>query len=139
MTEQRVIPKENGIVWLEDPEGFVYVRERVIDSPFRATRPRKVGSNERMVGYSTLAPEAKRREGSMRYYGGFERRAFTVAPWDPYPGCPIEAVDPTSVRPGEPSTPMGHDFARFTERMHLVVAERWEPSTRDRTGGGADD
>jgi len=98
------VEHEDGIVWLEPPERFPYVRQEVVTA---GTRRRPVpwrGRAGRVVGYATLAPDAP----NTGYPGMFRRRVFWVREYDrseqpdgPYrTGAPAEAVDPLTVRPG---------------------------------------
>ena len=95
---------EVRIVWLRPPETLPrYVRE-VLDewANFRARRWRFGRGN--VVAYAELAAAAP----SDRY-GRFSRRVFHLAGHDPYEGlgCPVEAVDPLTVRPGVPGLQNG--------------------------------
>ncbi len=98
---------EDGIVWLEDPERFDYVRESRTYCGTRHRRPPKHALDAgRMVGYSTLAPNTRALAGAP---GCFERRVFWVKHYDRSEdpdgvyrtGVPAEGVDPRTVRPNE--------------------------------------
>jgi hypothetical protein len=87
---------ETRIVWLRPLEALPrYVREAA------HVIPRRVGISRRrhqgVVGYAELSLAAP-----AVLPGTFRRRVFTLAPHDPYVGggCPCEAVDPRTVRPG---------------------------------------
>lgn len=91
------LANEARITWLVPLEQLPrYVRESIRAVAFRARRPGHRTVPQRMVGYSELKPDAR---GSC---GMFERRIFWLADHDPYDGggCPCEAVDPLTVRPG---------------------------------------
>jgi len=97
---------EVGIVWLDSPDMFEYVRASVVDLPRRQECPAKWRvPGYRMVGYSVLDKDAPSEDGLP---GMFLRRVFWLAEHDrPYEplgcyrtGCPAEAVDPFTVRPG---------------------------------------
>lgn len=99
MSDPRALRWETGIVWLESPENFRYVREGTLFVCSRARRPRS-GVPTRLVAYSVLSPKAP-----SDHPGEFLRRVWWVASHDPYEGRghPIEAVDPLRIRPGKPS------------------------------------
>src|SRR4051812_47022030 len=63
--------RETGIVWLEDPGRFRYVRQIHVPSPSRIRRPPWAGAG-RMVGYATLGP------GAAGVNRRFSRRVFYV-------------------------------------------------------------
>ena len=89
---------EVEITWLRPVETLPrYIRERLDTFASFRRRPWRHGYDG-VVGYSVLGPQA-RSEG-----GGFARRVFWLADHDPYDGggCPCEAVDPLTIRPGEP-------------------------------------
>ena len=99
---------EDQIVWLVPVESLPrYVRETLQDyAPFRVRRFR-MDYPGRMVGYSTLRPDAP------SICGQFHRRVFWLKPYDagerdaatgPYHrfSTPYEGVDPLTVAPGQP-------------------------------------
>ena len=96
--EPRALRWETGIVWLESPETFSYVRESAYLLPSRSRQPGQHRVPYRMVAYATLSADAKSDLPSM-----FLRRVWWVATHDPYKGggCPAEAVDPCRICPGE--------------------------------------
>lgn len=95
---QAMLRDEEEIVWLEDVSAQPYVRESVAG---RLQRRGKIRCwRGRCVGYANL-----RRDMPLPRIKGFARRYWWLAPEDPYDGggYPIEAVDPRSVRIGQPS------------------------------------
>jgi Family of unknown function (DUF6009) len=100
---------EIQIVWEENPEDFDYVREIVDTYPHRR-RIKKWRGVGRRVGYSVVAPDAPNERGCLGGWLGFYRREFYLMPHDRAEdptgvyetGCPIEGVDPLTVRPGIP-------------------------------------
>lgn len=111
--------REAEVVWLESPETFPYVREQLVKHPHRKTRPGKERySDQRIVAYSTAAPDAKAEEPDPLTSGKFYRRVWYVMKWDPYDpwdpklGGPMEAVDPETVRSNKPSLRPGHDLRK---------------------------
>lgn len=96
-----VLDNEEAIVWLEDPTSYRYVREWIIRTTYRQRRPFRKDCPGRMLGYATLkksCPPAGRAR--------FQRRCWFLYSHDPYPGeygHPAEAVDPLSIRVGQPS------------------------------------
>jgi hypothetical protein len=106
---QALLKHEVEIVWEEDPDDFDYVRERLDTYPNRR-RIKKWRGAGRRVGYSVVALDAPSERG---LWGplGFYRREFFVLDHDRDSepggcygsvGCPIEGVDPRTVRPGVP-------------------------------------
>lgn len=103
MQPDQQVAHEEEIVWLEDVAHLPYVREFIDHfTHFRCRRPAWHGAG-RMVGYSTLRADA-----TSSYSGFFKRRIFWLNTHDypnpgPYSrdGCPCEAVDPQTVKPGE--------------------------------------
>lgn len=85
---------EQEIVWLEDRNAYPYLREMEYTFPTRSCKPKV----NRLVAYAVLAPGTQRHSQA-----GFLRRYWYVLPHDPYPGGPIEGVDPASVFPGVPT------------------------------------
>jgi len=127
---------ESGIVWLDDPAKYPYVRETTIYAPFRSRMPSRKRMQGRPVAIAGLNKEAR-----AVYPGMFLRRYWYVAPHDPYYGGPIEAVDPYTVCAGVKSihpkdrdewTVIGylqwHKHARSIDEN----AGRYEPSYRKR-------
>jgi hypothetical protein len=104
--ERERLKHEVEIVWEEDPSNFDYVREWVDTYPNRR-RIKKWTMDGRRVGYSVVAPDAPSGRDGHR---GFYRREFFLKKHDrdSDPGgcyevsCPIEGVDPRTVRPGVP-------------------------------------
>lgn len=114
---------EAEIIWLEEPDTFVYVREALIVAPSPTRKPGKPPhSRKRVVAYSTLergtpsAPDSLTWNGRLSDRKTYYRRVWYVMPWDPYEpwnpklGGPMEAVDPESIRPNETSSRPGHDL-----------------------------
>jgi len=98
----QAVQYEDGIVWLEDPEGFYYVRETIELMHFRRRQPPWRGRDGRLVGYSVLTLTAP-----STFPGMFLRRLFWLKDYDRDSGDPIysrgapcEAVDPRHVKPG---------------------------------------
>jgi hypothetical protein len=85
---------EERIVWV-DKTPHPYVRETKIRSRSRDEPPRKEQVPGKLVAYATLSEDAK-----WDYYGDFARRVWYVLDRAPNPGGPIEAKDPSSIRPG---------------------------------------
>ncbi|MFF0435605.1 DUF6009 family protein [Streptomyces sp. NPDC004327] len=93
---------ETGIVWLEDITRLDYVRQSLDRLPTRTGKPayRRDG---RMVGYATLATDAK----ASRASGTFRRRVFWLLPHDRdtepdglyASSAPAEAIDPATLQP----------------------------------------
>lgn len=120
--------RETKIVFIEPPERYPYLREEIIRTPSRDTKPRVARySEKRIVAYSVLAPDAVREGFGERWDGEadppsnrlgeyFVRRVFYRMPWDPYEpfrvelGGPMEAVDPQTIQPNVPSLRPGHDL-----------------------------
>lgn len=90
---------EAEIVWVAGgPDDYPYVREVAYDLYTRTRTPRRDICGGRLVAYATLRPTA-----TPSYPGMFLRRLWWLAPHDPYPAGPVEAVDPRSLAPGQPS------------------------------------
>jgi hypothetical protein len=93
---------ESGVVWLENPATFDYVRQALDKTPRRAGKPR-YARDGRMVGYAELSPDAEANPDS----GLFQRRTFFLLPHDRpndpeglyQTGAPGEAVDPSTIEP----------------------------------------
>jgi hypothetical protein len=85
---------EERIVWV-DKGPYPYVRETEILLRSRARPPRRGQVPGKVVTYATLSRDAR-----SQHPGMFLRRVWYVLDRDPYPGGPIEARDPSSVRPG---------------------------------------
>ncbi len=100
-----MIANEEEIVWLEDIGRLPYVRE--IEYAYANTRkqPIRWTGSGRVVGYSTLRPDARSQTP-----GYFVRRIFLIQPHDRSEnpdgvyatGCPVEGVDPLTVHPDIP-------------------------------------
>ncbi|MFD7616062.1 DUF6009 family protein [Streptomyces sp. NPDC059802] len=96
---------ETDIVWLLPIDTLDYVRESLDITKRRSGKPPYHGHG-RLVGYANLHPSTRATRDSGRY----DRRIFWLLPTDrsedqdsPYTvGAPLEAVDPRTVRPGEP-------------------------------------
>ncbi|MEU8892972.1 DUF6009 family protein [Streptomyces sp. NPDC048442] len=109
---------EVEIVWLEEPD-HDYVRQALDKQPKRRGQPR-YARDGRLIGYANLSPDAQASYDS----GLFTRRTFFLLPHDrshaPHGdyevGAPLEAVDPSTVRPGEPGrkTPRSQNSAAIT-------------------------
>jgi hypothetical protein len=97
---------EEEIIWLIDPSGLDYVRQFLnCYACRRDTKPRRGDyPGQGLVGYAILKPEAKAKGGL------YKRRYFWLNSNDRYykpqgvykHGCPSEAVDPRTIKPGEP-------------------------------------
>lgn len=99
-------PLENGIVWVEDPRQFDYVREANSHASSRHVFPAKKWAEKgrRVIAYATLHPAAPIWSNVTRT---FERRFWYIDPFDrngPTParayetrGFPSEAVDPLTI------------------------------------------
>jgi hypothetical protein len=93
---------EKEIVWLEDISKLPYVREFEFISGSRTRPPRKKHGEARLVGYATLDKSARSSNGV------FVRRMFLLKTYDRdsdpestyKTGCPVEGVDPMTVKPG---------------------------------------
>lgn len=92
---------EDGIVWLEDPAQFPFVRCRIVNS---LSRYRKMSTRTagKVIGYSTVGQQPK--ATGQRY----QRRIFYLTPEDLEPLCiyrqtshlPLEGIRPLSIRAG---------------------------------------
>ena len=97
--------QELDITWLRDPLQFHYLREEGRDMNSRARGPGKsrplTRSPNILVGYVKLKPTAK--AGSP---GRFHRRYWWLMERDlsDFSGWKCEAVDPRSIRVGQPSS-----------------------------------
>ncbi|MFF1594100.1 DUF6009 family protein [Streptomyces sp. NPDC058286] len=97
------IRHESDLVWLEDITELDYVRQSLDRLPTRRGKP-AYHRDGRMVGYATLAPQAK----ASRSSGTFRRRVFWLLPHDRdtqpeglyETGAPAEAVDPRTLGAG---------------------------------------
>ncbi|MFE6904708.1 DUF6009 family protein [Streptomyces sp. NPDC057717] len=97
------IRHESDLVWLEDITELDYVRQSLDRLPTRRGKP-AYHRDGRMVGYATLAPQAK----ASRSSGTFRRRVFWLLPHDRdtqpqglyETGAPAEAVDPRTLAAG---------------------------------------
>lgn len=95
------IKSETGIVWLQDPKDFRFVRVAPFNSYFFNRPPKKLPAHETLVGYTT----GGERELEDDPYPYKVRRLFYVmnSDFDNYvDGCPMEAVDPLTLAPNEP-------------------------------------
>lgn len=111
---------ENQIVWLDaEARSLPYVRENLVYCGTRQGTPAGFSSKdaldrgERLVAFSTLAPEAPRFNEC-----GFLRRVFTLRPQDTdakrvraRTQAPCGAVDPKTLAPGRQG-----DCAKLTAR-----------------------
>ena len=91
--------QETKITWLEEPEGFPYLRETFNLYQFRSRFPIRKWQRSKiskLIGYSEISVLAK------PMHDRFYRRVWYVkVPQDPYPsGCPFEAVKPSSIKIG---------------------------------------
>ena len=108
---QDLLRHEVEIVWEEDPRRLDYVREKLDMYPNRRRITKWVGAGRR-VGYSVVGPNAPNERGFWGGWMGFYRREFFLLEHDRNSepgeagcygiGCPIEGVDPRTVRPGVP-------------------------------------
>jgi hypothetical protein len=106
---QDPLKHEVQIVREENPDDLDYVREIVGTYPHRR-RIKKWRGVGRRVGNSVVAPDAPNERGCLGGWLGFYRREFYLMPHDRAEdptgvyetGCPIEGVDPRTVRPGVP-------------------------------------
>jgi hypothetical protein len=109
MIDPTDLRSEREIRWMENPEKFEYVRERLAVAGTRSGpvpwSSRSQGAG-RKVGEAVLSPDA-----SSFAPGKFERRVFVVCDRDRSkarrgeydPGtAPMEGVDPQTVEPGRP-------------------------------------
>ncbi|GGY05940.1 DUF6009 family protein [Streptomyces minutiscleroticus] len=104
LTESDLI-HEADVVWLEDPDGFDYVRQALDKTKRRNTKP-PYARDGRMVGYAVLGEEAEPDPDS----GLYKRRVLFLLPHDRdndpdglyQEGAPGEAVDPRTIEPGKP-------------------------------------
>lgn len=109
VTQDQSLEHETKIHWMESPDQFDYVRERMAVAGTR-TRPvpweGKSQGAGKMVGYAILDPDAPSYAP-----GKFWRRVFVVCEHDrsaaengPYDDgtAPVEGVDPSTVEPGVP-------------------------------------
>jgi hypothetical protein len=104
MGAQDPLSHEADIVWEENIAGLDYVRVCEYTYPARK-RIRKWDGPGRRVGYSVLKPDAPHYDAPGRFF----RREFVLMEHDrdsdpqgvySSHGCPSEAVDPRTVRPG---------------------------------------
>lgn len=89
--------QEDGITWLEDPSAFRQLREALVLCRFRARQPH-AAQGAQLVAYATLRHDA-RPERTHR----FLRRVWYAIPHEEADALPAEAVEPRSIRAGEPS------------------------------------
>lgn len=102
-----LLKHEVSIIWEEDPRRLDYVREKLDMYPNRR-RIRKWRGGGRRVGYSVVGPGAPNERGFWGGWMGFYRREFFLEEHDRAcdpagvyeTGCPVEGVDPLTVRPG---------------------------------------
>ena len=93
---------ESELVWLEDITRLDYVRQSLDRLPTRTGKP-AYHRDGRMVGYATLATDAK----ASRASGTFRRRVFWLLPHDRdtepdglyASSAPAEAIDPATLQP----------------------------------------
>lgn len=137
-----LLKDEEGIVWLESPERFDYVRERLYT--LCRCRRRPPGRNSvcwdggRIVGFAVLKAEAESDD-----CGYFSRRVFWISPFDRsedksrfvppqharpgYPtgvyrtGCPSDAVDPRTVAPRIPGRQTERAIGIAGKDAHLAA------------------
>ena len=90
---------ETGIMWLENPHEFRFVRVVDFSSFFFNNPPKKLQPTDTIVGYTT---------GGEREYEEYPyklRRMFYVRDYDLatyLDCCPMEGVDPLTLAPNEP-------------------------------------
>ncbi len=93
---------EISITWLSNPTFHPFVRERLIWCANRAAKPAKWRLPQNVLGHSNLRPDAKPEHPCT-----FLRRCWFRAAHDEIYGMnghgPYEAVDPRSIRVGQPS------------------------------------
>jgi hypothetical protein len=100
------IQHEKDIVWVDEKaKELPYLRENLHQCHFRRRKPGNL--HRKIVAYAVLSENAPKT--SRPYY--FERRIWYLASHDPYNGGggPIEAVDPTSIKPRGISSDMSPD------------------------------
>lgn len=93
---------ETALVWLEDITRLDYVRQSLDRLPTRTGKP-AYHRDGRMVGYATLATDAK----ASRASGTVRRRVFWLLPHDRdtepdglyASSAPAEAIDPATLQP----------------------------------------
>jgi Family of unknown function (DUF6009) len=104
---------EKQIVWLDQPERYRYLRETIVETPFRTRKPRDGRCPGRIVAYATLKDDAPSESPS-----SFMRRVWYVAPHDPYNdgGTPMEAVDPHFIQPG---------WSELSPESNVHLSEEW--------------
>lgn len=96
----RNLEHEVGILWLEDPKPFPYLREFCATCTAKKGWRKKWGAGRRIVAVAELSAEAKTIQRRL------DRRAWYFDPRkDPYPGSdrPSEAVIPESITAGKES------------------------------------
>ncbi len=101
------LSQEASIVWLPDARKSPYVRVMLVPTCKSRRGPLNVTGGGRVVGSSTLLPDAP----ADRETGRFTRRVFYLrdADFEPPSGEPIvlrSAVDPKTVLPGEKGSPV---------------------------------
>jgi Family of unknown function (DUF6009) len=107
--QELLLTGEESIVWKEDIEHKDYVRQLIVVDARSRKRPIPYRGNGRMVGYSVLRDDAKSEETGFKGIRYFHRRVFFLTDWDRdsqpegtyQTGCPMEAVDPRTVKPGK--------------------------------------
>ncbi|PNW65434.1 UNVERIFIED_CONTAM: hypothetical protein BEN50_22980, partial [Euhalothece sp. KZN 001] len=112
--ERNRLEGEQAIVWLHDPRRFDYVRETLVDLTHKRRRPGKGRIPGIPIGYALWHDDAESEPMCSHVYS---RRVLFVEAHDRSPqrsdgraedgpyakrGCPVEAVDPATVRPGVP-------------------------------------
>jgi hypothetical protein len=95
----RNIEHEVGILWLEEPKLFPYLREFHPSCTAKKGWRKKWGAGRRVVAVAELSAEAKTTHRRLA------RRAWYFDEKDPYPGRdkPSEAVIPESITAGKES------------------------------------
>jgi len=115
------IQGEESILWFDpitrlpadgSPD-FPWIRESVVHPPSRRG-PIRVGKSNILLGYSTIRRNAQTRNLAV---GIFVRRLFWLKRTDDtHAGrAPFNAVDPKTIRPGVPGTPVGGRTERWME------------------------
>jgi len=103
-TNQEWLRYEDAIVWTEDVSQVDYVRARLDHFTSSRQRPIRWRGPGRLVGYTTLSPNAPAGEAP----GRFARRVFWIDPGDRSEkpngiyrvGAPAEAIDPRTIAIG---------------------------------------
>ncbi len=99
------LSNEIDIIWLHDPKDFEYVRQTFRTGWDKPPTPKEFElEGQILVGY---AINSKNQSATKRWY---KHRIFYVKSGDRYCqpqgvyqiGCPVEAVDPLTIKPGFP-------------------------------------